>query len=170
MQFTRFAKADVERIAREGYKRHFPDGPPVAPAPTNGRAMLLLVGDDTLELAYRGTLFELGHVSFEDGIVCVQAKAVLERTDESEEITSESVALYRAACRAIVELAPRYLRPVHGRLRRLRWRLRLRRNPFRNATDAEVGQLLGFFLACRMRSRVHSRPPSAKDAPRRAIF
>ncbi len=169
MQFTRFAKAEVERIAREGYKRHFPDGPPVAPAPTNGRAMLTLAGVDTLEIPYRGTLYELLHVSFEDGIVCVMAKAAIEAA-EGGPITPESVAAYGAACRAIVALVPRYLLPVHGRVRRLRWRLGLHRNPFRNATDAEVGQLLGFFLASRMRSRVHSRPPSAKDAPRRAIF
>ena len=169
MRLVRESRAEVERIAREGYRKRFPDGPPTAPPPTNGRPMLLLAGADVLEIPYRGTLYELRHVSFEDGIVCVTAKAAIDAT-EGAPLTPESIAAYRAACRAVVSLVPRYLRPVHGMLRRLRWRLGLHRNPFRSATDAEVGQLLGFFLASRTRSRGHPRPPSAKDAPRRAIF
>ncbi len=169
MQFTRLPKEELDRIAREGYARRFPDGQPSALPPANGRAMLLLVGEDRIEIPYKGTLYELRHISFEDGLRCVTAKAAIDALD-GEEITPEGVAAYGAACRAVVALVPRYLRPVHGRLRRLRWRLGLHRNPFRRATDAEVGQLLGFFLACRMRSRVHSRPRSPKDAPRRATF
>ena len=169
MQFTRLPKGAVERIAREGYAKHFPDGPPKARPPENGRAMLLLTGADTVEIPYKGTLYELLHISFEDGLVCVIAKAAIEGL-EGESITPETVDAYRAAMRSVVALVPRYLRPVRGRLRRLRWRLGLHRNPFRRATDAEVGQLLGFFLGCRMRSRVHSRPPSNKDSPRRATF
>jgi len=153
-------RAVVEAMAREGYEKRFPKGRPAGPPPSNGRPTLVLLGSESYQvLAFRGRGYELGHVGFEDGIRLVEAKAAVEALDESDP-TPENVAAYLAALRLIVRMAPRYLLPI-GRVRRLLWRLRLRLNPFRRATEAEVGQLLGFFLACRMRSRVRASTPAA---------
>lgn len=153
----RTPRAEVLKHAEELYQERFPDGPP-AEAPANVGTMLLLAGADVLEMTYKGTLYELGHVSFEDGLELTRAREALEQLEEA--VTEANVRAYALAAQRVVDMAPKYLFPVHGRFRRLRWRLRLRRNPFRDATDAEVGLLLGFFLRCRMRSRVGSRPPS----------
>ena len=152
-------RAVIEAMAREGYEKRFPKGRPTAPPPANGRPALVLLGSESYQVvAFGGRGYELGHVSFEDGIRLVGAKATVEALDESDP-TPENVEAYLAALRLIVRMAPRYLLPVE-RARRLLWRLRLLRNPFRHATDREVGQLLGFFLACRMRSRVRASTPA----------
>ena len=152
-------RSEAEARAREGYRQKFPEGAPAAAPPANGRPALLMLGADTFQVPYRGRLYELGHVSFEDGIRLIEARTGIDGLKDGEE-TAERVAAYLRGMRYVVGLAPRYMVPVK-RVRRLFWRLRLRRNPFRKATDAEVGHLLGFFLASRMRSRVPYRAPAA---------
>ncbi len=152
-------RSEAEARAREGYRQKFPEGAPAAAPPANGRPALLMLGADTFQVPYRGRLYELGHVSFEDGIRLVEAQTAI-ASIEDDDATPEKIAVYLRAMRFVVRLAPRYMVPVK-RVRRFFWRLRLRRNPFRKATDAEVGHLLGFFLASRMRSRVPYRAPAA---------
>ncbi len=152
------SRAVIEEMAREGFRRKFPDKVQAGAPPANGRAALLVLGVDTFRVPYRGRLYDLGHVSFEDGIRLVEARTAIMAL-EDEEATPEKVSAYLRAMRYVVRLAPRYMVPVNP-IRRFFWRLRLRRNPFRKATDSEVGHFLGFFLACRTRSRVQYRTPA----------
>ncbi len=158
-------RAAIEAMAREGYRKKYPGGPREAPPPANGRPALQVLGADTFHIPYRGRLYELGHVSFEDGIRLVEARTAITAPSD-DDATPEKVAAYLQAMRFVVRLAPRYMVPVRP-VRRFFWRLRLRRNPFRTATDSEVGQFLGFFLACRTRSRVQFQkaPASRELAP-----
>lgn len=156
---TRFEPLDVEgleRMAHEGYARKYaaPPGSPLGARsvnrPRNVRATLFMVDGERVEIPYRGRVYELLPVSFEDGLRLADVRGTLEELEDAKP-TTENVARYRSALRFVVALAPRYLRP-RGRWRRAFWALT--RNPFRHATDAEVGELLGFFLGSRMRSRV----------------
>ncbi len=154
-------RAAIEAMAREGYRKKYPGGPREAPSPANGRPALLMIGADSIHVPYRGRMYELGHVSFEDGIRLVEARAaIMAPTDD--DATPEKIAAYLQAMRFVVRLAPRYMVPV-GLVRRFFWRLRIRRNPFRTATDSEVGHILGFFLVSRMRSRVPSRTATTRE-------
>ena len=155
-------RAVIEAMAAEGYRKRYPDGRPRGKPPANVEATLFLLGAKIRVLPYRGRGYELGFVSFEDGLRLTQAKVAIDVFAEGDP-TPETAKEYLQAMRTIVRMAPRYLLPVE-RVRRLFWRLGLRRNPFRKATDVEVGQLLGFFLGCRTRSRVQYPPPAdARD-------
>ncbi len=145
-------RAVVEALAAEGYRERYPEGRQEAPPAANVAPALRLLGSERLVVPYRGRAYELGHVSFEDGIRLVLARATITSLDDADP-TPENTEAYVRAMRVVVGMAPRYMVPV-GRVRRFFWRLRLRRNPFRKATDVEVGLLLGFFYGCRMRSRV----------------
>ncbi len=150
---------DVEARARAAYAEHFATAGR-APEPTNiGPTLQILGAGDVLCVPYRGVGYALGFVSFADGVKLVRAKAQIEELID-EEVTDETLAVYLEGMRVVVSMAPKYLRPV-GRWRRFVYRA-LRLNPFRSATDAEVGQLLGFFLTSRMRSRGLSAPPPAR--------
>lgn len=175
---TRTPRAELLRDAEAGYRKRYPEGPPRAELPRNIGPALLLAGADSLELVYRGRIYELGFPSFADGVRLEQARAAVELMEE--EPTAEHLPGYARALELTVSLATRYLFPalptpdlprlhrLRIHLRRLRWRLRLRRNPYRDATEAEVGQLLGFFLRSRMRSRAGS--PTGSGPARRLIF
>ncbi len=162
MRAERPARAVIEELAREGYRKRFSAGRQPAPPPANVGAALLLLEGDSVRIPYRGRMYELGYVSFEDGLRLVAARSAIEALEESEP-TPANRAAYLQAMRLVVSMAPRYLLPVK-RVRRFFWRLRLRRNPFRSATDAEVGHFLGFFLGCRTRSRVQY-PNAAEREP-----
>ena len=162
MRAERPPRAVIEERAREGYRKRFPGGRQLAPPPANIGAALLLLEDDSVRIPYRGRVYELGHVSFEDGLRLVAARVAIEALDEAEPTPANRTA-YLQAMRLVVSMAPRYLLPVK-RIRRFFWRLRIRRNPLRSATDAEVGHFLGFFLGCRTRSRVQY-PKAAASKP-----
>jgi hypothetical protein len=152
---TRFEPLDVEeleRIAREQYARAFPRREGRSSKPRNVGATLATLGAQRIGVAFRGRVWELLPVSFEDGLRLTVARSAVEAMEDEGSITPEKARFYHEALRSVVALAPKYLRPA-GVVSRLLWRLRLRRNPYRAATDAEVGQLLGFFLASQMRSR-----------------
>ncbi len=161
MRAERPPRAVIEERAREGYRTRFPAGRQPAPPAVNVGAALLLLEDDSVRIPYRGRMYELGHVSFTDGLRLVAARSAVEALEDGEP-TPENQTAYLQALRLVVRMAPRYLLPVK-RVRRFFWRLRIRRNPFRNATDAEVGQFLGFFLGCRTRSRVQYPKPAASE-------
>lgn len=120
------------------------------PAPRNLRPTLIVIGERGLELPYRGVMYELRPVSFPDGLRLLEARNAIEEAGAGSD--AASVKAIGSALRTVVGMTRRYLRP-RGRLRGLRWRLRLSRNPFRRATESEVGEILGFFLASRMMSR-----------------
>lgn len=141
---------ELERMAREQYARAFPAREGPSPRAKNARATLLLVDGERVEIPYRGRVYELLPVSFEDGIKLADVRDTLEALEHARP-SKENVHRYARTLRAIVAMAPKYLRP-RGRVRRMLWPLT--RNPFRGASDQEVAELLGFFLGCRMRSRV----------------
>ena len=161
MRAVRPRRSVVEAMAREGYEKKFPKGRPSSPSPANIGPTLALIGDEKRVLPYRGRGYELGYVSFEDGLRLAEASAAIKALGEEDPTPAASEA-YLDAMRLVVRMAPRYLLPVEP-VRRLFWRLRLMRNPFRRATDAEVGHLLGFFLASQMRSRVRFPTPAGGD-------
>jgi hypothetical protein len=72
----------------------------------------------------------------------------------------ETLGELRAILEEAVEMFPRLARPVGWR--RFVWRLLP--NPFRRASEFEIGELIGFFSGCRMMSRV--RHPSPETSPR----
>lgn len=155
---TRFEPLDVEgleRVAREQYARAFParEGPP--PRPRNGGPTLHMLGAERMAFVFRGVAYELLPISFEDGIRVAEARAALLAAEDEERLTPEVARDANRALKLVARLAPKYLRPL--RLwRRLLWALRIRRNPYRDATEVEVGQLMGFFLGSRTMCRVRS--------------
>ena len=161
MRAERPPRAVIEEMAREGYRQRFPASRQPGPPPANVGAALLLLEDDSVRIPYRGRMYELGHVSFEDGLRLVAARSAIEALEKAEPTPANRTA-YLLAMRLVVSMAPRYLLPVK-RVRRFFWRLRIRRNPFRSATDAEVGHFLGFFLGCRTRSRVQYPKAAARE-------
>lgn len=152
--FTKLSRLELEEIARARYRQVFPDGPPVRRSRARNIGPALRTMDaERLEIAIGRRRYELLPVSFEDGLRLLQARQAIEDMEEESVPKPETIRAYRDALRVVVRLAPRYLAP-RGPLRRLLWRLRIRRNPVRRATEAELGQMLGFFLGCRMSSRV----------------
>lgn len=157
-------REEVERASREAYRARYSGGPVEAPAPLNVVPTLVVIGETSIEIPFRGRMYEFRPIGFADGLRLLEARRLLENVEA--EPTPENVAGARAALHMVAGMARKYLRP-RGRLRRLRWRLRLSRNPYRRATEAEVGQLLGFFLAFRMSSSGASRraPASSRNRP-----
>ena len=152
-RFEPLSVEELEEVAREQYARAFPKREGPGPRPRNVRATRLLVGAERLCIEYRGRAYELLPVEFADGVQLIDCRAAIEAVEDESRLSPEVVRDYLVALRKVVALAPKYVRPL-GRFRRLLWRLGLRRNPYRGATETEVGELLGFFLGCRMRSRV----------------
>lgn len=151
--FTKLSRSELEAMARQQYRRHFPEGPPVrAPRYRNVGPALQLLDAERLEVGLRGRRYELLPVSFEDGIRLLGARQAIERLEDSEP-DEANIQAYRQALRVVVRMARRYMRPK-SLIRRLLWRMRIRGSPLKGATEAEVGQCLGFFLGCRMRSSV----------------
>lgn len=148
---TRISREVLEAASRDAYLERFPTGRESA-APANVQPTLQVLGaGGVLRVPYAGIDYELGHVSFADGVRLLAAKAKVEVLKVDDDLTAENLTVYLEGMAVVVKMAPKYLRPVSRWRRSVSW---LRRNPFRSATDAEVGQLLGFFLASRMRSRV----------------
>lgn len=93
-------------------------------------------------LVYRGRAFDVDPVSYRDGQHLQSLTRALGEASKSEGTTDEGLeALFAEAVGVFHRL-------VHPRT----WRWR--RNPFRVASEREVGQLLGFFHSCRFRSGV----------------
>lgn len=150
--FAPVPRAEIERVAREGYRQQYGAGGAPRPSvrPRNIHPTLVLVDGERVEIPYRGRVYEILPVSFTDGLKLTDVSLDLDELADAPP-TRENRRRYVLALKRIVALAPKYLRP-RGRARRIFWRFH--RNPFRGATDREVGELLGFFLGCRMRSRV----------------
>lgn len=115
----------------------------------NGDAVRALTGPGRLH--FGDVVFDVPPVPYLAGIRLVELRQQLSSAD--------TPAAERRTCGEIVRVMKRLVRP-RGRLRRLCWALLP--NPFRNASEQEIGELLGFFSAHRTLSRV--RFPSA--APR----
>lgn len=62
---------------------------------------------------------------------------------------------YYAELDKLAGLLWKHIRPI-GKIRRVLWRLRLLRNPFRSASEGEIKDVTAFFLRGRMTSSVQS--------------
>ena len=113
-----------------------------------------------LPLEFRGRTYLVPPVPFVFGVALVGLQERVRRLQglpEGADYLRELQAILDEA----VETFPALVRPVGWR--RLFWRFTP--NPFRHASEFEIGELLGFFLGCRMRSRV--RHPHQETGPRR---
>lgn len=155
---TRFEPLDVEgleEVARAQYARAFPAREGPSPRPRNAGAALHMLGAERMAFVFRGVAYELLPISFEDGIRVSEARAALMEAEDEDRLTPEVARDARRALKLVANLAPKYLRPLRWP-RRLLWALGLKRNPYRRATEVEVGQLMGFFLGSRTMCRVRS--------------
>jgi hypothetical protein len=98
---------------------------------------------------FRGRVYLGQPVSYLDGVALQEVMLQL-RALGGAAVSAESLASLRSALAVAARLFRRNARPIGWR--RLFWRITP--NPFLRMTEVEAGQLLGFFLACRMRSSV----------------
>jgi hypothetical protein len=103
---------------------------------------------DPFRVPYRGRMWLIPPVPMEDGA------RVLDLVDKLEKMQSgpDLARRYREFNRAILKLIRRLVLPERGWLRRVLWKLRIARNPWRTATHEEVGEMLGFFWMRRTKS------------------
>ena len=110
-----------------------------------------------LPLEFRGHTYLVPPVPFVFGVRLVGLQERVRRLQERPD-SPEALGELRAILEDAVEIFPRLARPTG-------WRRLFRRvlpNPFRQASEFEIGELIGFFSGCRMRSRVrHPRPETA---------
>lgn len=111
-------------------------------------------------LQYNGRLYAVPPVPFAAGLE-LQGLVVELNALQSEDWTEGVAVRLMEFCQSATRLFRRLVRPV-GWYQRLVWRAR--RNPFRDASEGEIGQLLGFFFSCRttstVRHEVQAGPPS----------
>ena len=118
-----------------------------------------LFGSDTLE--YRGRRYEVPPVPFALGVALLELQERAGRL-QGDVAGIDPAAELGAILNRAVAIFPQLVRPVGWR--RLLWPLLP--NPFRKASEYEVGELLGFFSGCRMRSRVrHPSPRTSRGFP-----
>lgn len=143
-------EGEIERIAREGYRKHFADPEPVNFA---NFAPVLELREDTL-LVFRGRMYRAPPVSFEDGLRLIELAALqteVAKSNEAIEIARGINQIQRAAVKAFRRLC----RPIDWR----RFCYPLCPNPFRKSSMREVDELLGFFYTLQTKSgvRYHGR-------------
>lgn len=126
----------LREMAREEYRRQFP-GPVRNEMPGTVNADAARHVGRPVVFAFRGEPYTLPPIPWEDGVALYELQMRFLRPGSTDE--------YRDACREAVRLM--------GRLAHRRgWRGRLRRilpNPFRHASEGEIGEVLDFFWTCR---------------------
>lgn len=105
---------------------------------------------DPRPLYYRGRRILPRPIAWNDGLDLLEAALELERWSLKE---VADLAVLRGLYRRIADLAWIALRPPWIP----RWVQRLRRNPFRRATETELREILGFAGRCRTISLVGHR-------------
>lgn len=113
-----------------------------------------------LPLEFRGRTYLVPPVPFVFGVRLVGLQERVRRLQDRPD-SPESLDELRAILEEAVEIFPRLAYPAGWR--RLFWRIAP--NPFRRASEFEIGELIGFFSGCRMMSRV--RHPAPETARRR---
>lgn len=120
-----------------------------SPRALNGAAVLDL-GDD-VAFTWRGRAFR-ARVDYKHGTRLMEL--VMNLRAFGADVPCERLDEYRETLRRMVVLFGRVARPRarRGTPRWLRYRLRLYRNPFRHATEGDIGRLAVFFSALRTRT------------------
>lgn len=105
---------------------------------------------DPSPLYFRGRRIAARPISWDDGMRLLEAAADLERWAEDG---GRDLGVLRALYRRTVDLCWIALRPRWVP----RWLQRIRPNPFRRATETELGEILDFAARCRTISLVGHR-------------
>lgn len=113
-----------------------------------------------LPLEFGGRRYRVAPVPFASGVQLLELQARV-RALQDRAGSPDSLTELRAILEEAVALFPRLARPAGWR----GWVWRCMPNPFRKASEFEVGALIGFFSGCRMKSSV--RHPAPATAPRR---
>ena len=87
-----YSRTVSEARAHEAYLEAYPQGPPRAEPPANAGAVLVAIGVASIQLPYRGRMYELGHVSFEDGVRLLGARKAIDAGSEPEASAEELAA------------------------------------------------------------------------------
>ena len=124
--------------------------PPVALMPEMKNVQAVLDLGNLVHFIFRGRAYGVPPIPYKVGLQFVDVAAKLKEFQKGE-LTAETVADYQAVLATLPGLIWRHSRPV-GRVRRFLKRLGLLRNPFEQATEAELGERLRFFERCRTRS------------------
>lgn len=150
MGIQRIAPADLEREQqrlRDRLRHHR------APRPLNTRAVVEL-GEAVL-FTWRGKPYR-AFVGWKDGTRL--ADLWMRLTELTDTVSRERMPEYRETLAELVRLFKRVARPTVPRwrlFRRARIALGLYRNPFHDATEAEIGDLAVFFST--LRTKRHGR-------------
>lgn len=138
------------------------DRAPLPPAATtevrNTQAVLDL--GNLKAFLFRGQPFGVPPIGWKDGQRLVLLQASFNQY-LSKQLDESAARGYFAAVAQVAPLLWQLTRPV-GKIRRLMKRLGLHRNPFQEATEAELGQLLSFFQACRTMSSIGQLPAGSQ--------
>lgn len=149
------------------------------PVPANLDIIRALSGNE--QLYFRGRRFKVRPVGFTEGarLSVLEARYANESLKEKEQrgkrlageivpVTVEDIKEKLDILEDTIALFRDLVRPI-GLIERLLWRWL--KNPFENATEKELGELLGFFFVCRMKSGVRfvskstsTRPPESKNS------
>ena len=142
IQVNRVSRAELERQSREQYAKTLglsDSGREQTPARVvNAREAAGL--DRPTVFAFRGTPYILPPIPYEAGIELHEVRSGWEMSRVGNLDNDEYRRLSRRAVRLMGALAHR---------RGWRWARWIRPNPFRNASEREIGQLLDFFWTCR---------------------
>lgn len=137
-----------------------------APAAREVNLDLAAALDGDALLPYRGRVYRVAPLPVSLGMrlyrLNARAKALAAREAERGGLDDDELVELEENAEAQIDLFHACLRPP--RCPRGLWRLRP--NPFRASSDAEVSQLGKFFLLCRMRTRFQ-QSPSDRSAARR---
>jgi hypothetical protein len=137
------------------------------PVPANLRLVEALVGDELLR--YRGRRFRVKPVGFIEGArlsvletryanLTIKEKERNEKKERGErvELNMDEIKETLDVLEDTIKLFRDLVEP-RGWFERLLWPML--KNPFDNATEKEIGELLGFFFVCRMKSGVRFESP-----------
>jgi len=139
-------------MLREKFGAPEPVDPGPAPRPLNLDAVLDL--GNTCYFLFRGRAYGVPPLPWRAGELLLDAK--LEAMSIGRLVDREELPRYYASLRQLSRILWRHTRCV-GRVRRLAHRLGIMRNPYRNASDQQLVELVDFFLGRRM-SRGDLRP------------
>jgi hypothetical protein len=169
MAVVPFTKEQIERTQAElRSELRLVTGPgEESPVPVNQHLVEALKGDETLY--YRGRRFKVRAFGFIEGarLSVLETRysnlTVKEKARNAQRESGGQVELNPADLREMLDVLEdtialfRDLVVPRGWFERLLWPLL--KNPFENATEQEIGELLGFFFVCRMKSGVRFESP-----------
>lgn len=142
--------ADYQREVRSKRRK--------APRVRNLNAIHALVETRSLVIGRR--FYRVPPIGYRAGATLDALRFELERLSDDDVPEAERSALLTAGLDRAVEIIKPLLIPTSGADRWL-WRLfRVRRNPLRDATEREIGQVLAFLAVCRTSGPSRVRTPT----------